>query len=564
MTDKKWWEEAIIYQVYPRSFQDTNEDGVGDIEGIIQRLDYIQSLGVNTLWITPVVLSNQEDNGYDIIDYKQVDPLFGTQEQGEKLVEAAHKRGLKLIYDFPLHHTSTEHPWFKEALKGKDNPYRDYYIWTDAVEGQEHPTNWTAELGESVWTKEENGDQFYLHLFMQSMADLNWDNPRLRKEMMDILDYLVELGIDGFRLDAFIYLSVDKNFPNHPDEKGPGTVVVEYGEKLEDYLSEIKENLEQYEKDIFLIGEATSADAEITRWYTEADKNRVDKIITLTYFPENTEMVDDRLPKDNQWAPLDLKAFKKVQKAFQEKVPERGGPILYWNNHDEPRHQHKYGDTDNYRDNSHTMTAALLYLQKGIPIIYYGEEIGMKNFEYERPEQTEDSEIMAFYKEAEKIGWNHEKIMHHLNLTTRTTGRGIMQWDDSEKVGFTNKGTPWTLYNQESNYNVKAQEEDKQSILNFYKKLIALKKNELFTHGNYDLQDSKENLFIYERSLDNQKGWIYCNFSDTEETIKLSEECSTAEIVLMNNGNKIEGNYLILSPYGAVVFTNETNNSKND
>lgn len=230
------------------------------------------------------------------------------------------------------------------------------------------------------------------------MADLNWDNPRLRKEMLEVLDYFIELGIDGFRLDAFIYLSIDKSFSNHPDEKGPGTEVVEYGEKLEGYLNEIKSNLEQYDKDICLIGEATSADADITRRYTEPEKNKVDKIITLTYFPENTEKIDDRLPKDKQWTPLDLKAFKKIKETFQEKVSERGGPILNWNNHDEPRHQHKYGSSDNYRDNSQTMTAALLYLQKGIPIIYYGEEIGMKNDEYDHPEQTGDSEIMTFYK----------------------------------------------------------------------------------------------------------------------------------------------------------------------
>ncbi|MBM6615706.1 alpha-glucosidase [Desemzia sp. RIT804] len=554
MTNKKWWEEAIIYQVYPRSFQDTNEDGVGDIEGIIQRLDYIQSLGVNTLWLTPVVLSNQEDNGYDVIDYKQVDPLFGTQEQGEKLIEEVHKRGLKLIYDFPLHHTSTEHPWFKNALKGKDNPYRNYYIWADAVEGQEYPTNWTAELGESVWTKEENSDQFYLHLFMQSMADLNWDNPRLRKEMLDILGYLIELGIDGFRLDAFIYMSVDKSFPNHPDKKGPGTEVVEYGEKLEEYLNEIKAKIEQYEKDIFLIGEATSANAELTRWYTDPTADRIDKIITLHHFPEKTALLDDRLMKSKQAAPLDLKAFKDIQNEFQQAVPENGGPILYWNNHDEPRHQDKYGNTTNFRDNSQTMMATLLYLQKGIPIIYYGEEIGMTNFEFEEPDKIKESETMIFYNEAKKIGWKHEKIMYHLNLTSRATSRGLMQWNDSEKVGFTTANNPWTLYNRESKYNVQEQEKDKKSILHFYRKLIALKKSALFRHGDYVMHSTKESLYVYERSLGDKSGRVYANFSDVEETIKLSEDWASAEIVLANNDNKIDGKNLVLSPYGAVVF----------
>lgn len=554
MTNDKWWEEAIIYQVYPRSFQDTNEDGFGDITGIIKRLDYIQSLGVNTLWITPMIMSNQEDNGYDVIDFKQVDPLFGTKEQGKQLIDEVHKRGLKLIYDFPLHHTSIEHPWFKEALKGKDNPYRDYYIWADAPEGKEYPSNWTAELGETVWTKEDNGEQFYLHLFMQSMADLNWDNPQLRKEMLGVLDYWIEQGIDGFRLDAFIYLSVDKTFPNHPDEKGPGTEMVEYGKKLDSYLHEINSAVKQHEKEIFLIGEATSADAETTRQYTDPDKDRVDKIITLSHFPEKTDQLDDRLNQEMQWAPLDFNAFKQIQKEFQETVPEKGGPILFWNNHDEPRHQHKYGNTTDYRDNSQMMTAALLYLQKGIPIIYYGEEIGMKNFVYNNVEEMDDAEANEFYKEAEKLGWSHEKIMQHLSLTSRATSRGIMQWEDSEKIGFTKGSSPWTLYNRENQYNVLQQEEDEQSILHFYRKLIALKKNELFTHGNYTLHDSPKNLFIYERSFRGEKRWVYCNFSDRKETLELSNECAAAEVILANKDNRVDDRKLELSPYGVVVF----------
>lgn len=555
MGQRKWWEEAIIYHVYPRSFQDTNEDGVGDVQGIIQRLDYIQSLGVNTLWVSPMILSNQDDNGYDVIDFKQIDPLFGTPEQGEKFIKEVHKRGLKLIYDFPLHHTSTEHPWFKEAVKGKDNPYRDYYIWADAPEGKEAPSNWTAELGESVWTKEENGSQYYLHLFMKTMADLNWDNPHLREEMLDVLNYWLEQGIDGFRLDAFIYLSVDKNFPDHPDKKGSGTEMVEYGEKLESYLNEIKTAIKRQSKDIFLIGEATSADAEITRYYTEPGTDRVDKIITLEYFPEKMNEIDDQLMKSKQWAPLDLKAFKQIQNEFQQAVPENGGPILYWNNHDEPRHQHKYGSPrEEYRDNSQTMMATLLYLQKGIPIIYYGEEIGINNFEFDTPESMDDSEAMSFYEKAKEIGWSHDKIMKHLSLTSRVTSRGLMQWDDSEKVGFTKNGQTWTSYNRESKYNVQAQEEDSASILHFYRKLMTLKKQELFTYGDFLLHDTKDSLYVYERSIEDKKGLIYCNYSEHEEVVRLEEEWTATEIALTNNGNQVDGKKLVLAPYGTVVF----------
>lgn len=554
MSNKKCWEEAIIYQIYPRSFQDTNDDGIGDIEGILQRLDYVRSLGVNTLWVNPLALSPQDDNGYDVIDYKKIDPLFGEQSEGKKLIEEIHKRGMKLIYDFPLHHTSIEHPWFKEAIKGKDNPYRDYYIWADAPKGKSHPTNWTAELGESVWTKEENGDQFYLHLFKQSMADLNWDNPDLRKEMLDTLDYLIAKGIDGFRFDAFIYMSVDKNLPDHPDEEGPGTEMVEYGDRLFDYLNEIKKRIKARNEDILIIGEATSATAEITKKYTLPEADRVDKIITLTHFPEDTSQVEDRLPKELQWAPLDLKKFKQIQKEFQEKVPYTGGPILYWNNHDEPRHQHKYGNTKQYRDNSQTMTAALLYLQKGIPIIYYGEEIGMQNFEYTNPEQMGDQEAVSFYEEAEKLGWDHEKIMYNLNFTSRDTSRGIMQWNESEKVGFTQQATPWTRYNREEIYNVKSQQGKPSSILNFYKQLISLKKTPLFRDGDYHMQETKDQLVVYERNLGDEKGWVYCNFSDNEETIELTKEVSEAKIILTNSNNKVENTLLTLSPYGTMVL----------
>lgn len=556
MSYKKWWENAIVYQVYPRSFNDTDGDGIGDINGILEKMDYIESLGVNTVWINPMILSNQKDKGYDVIDYKKVDPLFGTEEEGDQLINEIHSRGMKLIFDFPLNHTSDQHPWFQEALKGKENPYREYYIWTDGEEDRPYPNNWTAAFGGSAWSKELNGNQYYMHLFMQSMPDVNWDHPPLREEMADVLNYWIEKGVDGFRLDAFIYIDVDKEFPEHPEETGPGQDLNEHGEEIQRYLNEMNHSVKHQEKEIFLLGEATSADAGLTQWYTDPENNMVDKIITMQYFLEKEDEIDSSVPEGKQHALLDLKTFKEVQKEFQEKDEHNGGPVLFWSNHDMPRSQHKYGNMNEFRDNSTKMMAALLYLQKGIPIIYNGEEIGMKNIAFGDPGNISDAGVMSFYKEAYKAGWSHKKIMSHLNLTSRDVSRGIMQWDDSEKVGFSD-GVPWTLYNRESVYNVKDQEKDENSILHFYRKMIALKKTELFQEGSFEMKETKDTLYVYERTLGEKKALVCCNFSDEPDKILIDKEWRSNQIVLQNTDNTLKNNTLHLSPYGAVVLVKE-------
>ncbi|WP_342387568.1 glycoside hydrolase family 13 protein [Salinicoccus bachuensis] len=557
MRHRKWWEDAIIYQIYPRSFKDTDGDGIGDINGILEKLDYIESLGVNTVWINPMILSNQEDNGYDVISYTKVDPLFGSEADGERLIRALKDRGMRIIFDFPLNHTSDQHPWFQEALKGPENPYRDYYIWANGKDNRPYPNNWTAAFGGSAWSKELNGDQYYLHLFKQSMPDVNWDHPPLREEMAEVLKYWIGKGIDGFRLDAFIYIDVDKDFPEHPDGTGPGQDLNENGEKIPDHLSEMNRSIKDAGEDVFLVGEATSADAELTQWYTDPENNMVDKIITMQYFPEKEDEKDDAVPGGKQHAPLDLKAFKEVQKTFQEQEGEAGGPVLFWTNHDMPRSPHKYGSASpEHRDNTAKMMAVLLYLQKGIPIIYNGEEIGMKNTAFDDPGNIPDAGVMDFYQEAEKVGWDHNKIMGHLNLTARDVGRGIMQWEDSEKVGFTD-GRPWALYNRETKYNVEDQEKDENSILHFYRKLIELKKTQLFQEGAYEMLETKDTLYAYRRTLDDKEALVCCNFSEEEDTIEIAEEWTSDHIVLENDGNSLEGGRLHLSPYGAAVFVKD-------
>lgn len=552
MTETNWWEDAIIYQIYPMSFKDSNNDGVGDLNGLTEKLDYIKSLGVNTLWLNPIILSNQLDNGYDVIDYKKVDPLFGSEEDKDRFIREAKKRDFRIIFDFPLNHTSDQHPWFKEALKGEDNPHRHYYIWADAPEGDPYPNNWMAGFGGSAWSKEMNGEQFYLHLFMKQMPDLNWDNQSLRKEMADIIKFWVDRGIDGVRLDAFIYLDVDKEFPEHPEEHGEAQEVTSHGDQLQEYLAELNQWIDKDEQEIFMLGEATSADAEKTAWYTRDDM--VDKVITLEYFTENEEEKTEELPLDNQHASLDLSAFKEMQKSFQDTVAEKGGPILFWNNHDRPRSPQKYGDTEQYRTNTNKMMATLMYLQKGIPILYYGEEIGMNNAAFYDPGNISDAGVLDFYNAARDYGYSHKETMTHLNLTTRDASRGIMQWNKHKGVGFTQDAAPWIKYNQEEKYNVEEQEEDPNSILNYYRKLIELKKTPLFKYGEWELEQTKEELYIYKRKYQQKEAIVCCNFSDRPQLVEIEKNFIDAPVVLKTEGVKKEKDHLSLSPYGACVI----------
>lgn len=393
-------------------------------------------------------------------------------------------------------------------------------------------------------------------MFKKGMPDVNWDHQPLREEMAEVLNYWINKGIDGFRLDAFIYIDIDKEFPEHPEETGLGQDLNAHGEKIQDYLSEMNEAIHHKEDEVFIVGEATSADTELTNWYTEPDKNIVDKIITMHYFQDKEEMMDDSLSEAMQHVPLDFKAFKEVQKSFQEGQKENGGPILYWSNHDMPRSPHKYGNMEEYRNNTAKMMAAMLYLQKGIPIIYYGEEIGMKNIAFDDPSNIEDVGTMDFYKEAQNADWEHNKIMNHINLSARDVSRGIMQWENSETVGFS-KRNPWTLYNREATYNVKDQEKDEESILHFYRQLIQLKKTDLFQYGSYEMKETKEEIYSYERQFDGEKAIVYSNFSDKPTTISLNQAWTQEEILLENDNNAFEDGKLQLAPFGTVVFVKE-------
>ncbi|SFH53671.1 alpha-glucosidase [Pisciglobus halotolerans] len=560
MTDK-WWNQGVIYQVYPSSFQDTNGDGVGDLRGVTKRLDHIQALGATIIWLNPIFASPKVDNGYDISDYYQIDPVFGTMADVEELIEETHKRGLKVIFDLVLNHTSDQHPWFQEAIKGKDNPYRDYYIWEDQSPEGHLPNNWASFFGGSVWEKEPYGDQYYFHLFAKEMPDLNWKNPQVMEEMTKISHFWLEKGIDGFRLDAFIHLAKEEGFPDVEAAEGEVALAEEFYSNLEnvtDYINGLGQKLREDYPDIFIVGEAASADIELAKKYTDPENGGCDAVITFRFFTMDETLKDPRLPLEFQSSKLDIKAFKETMKEWQENLADIGGPTLYWNNHDMPRMVSRFGDEKKYRSNSSKMLATLMYLQKGMPILLNGEEIGMKNLQSDSLDAFTLTNERQYIERALNFGYADSFLLQELSSNTKSASRGVMQWDDSPFAGFSTV-EPWSGVNEEANYTVATQESDEDSIFSYYKLLLRYKKTPLFTKGDFKLLETNDNLYCYERTLGNLTALVCCSFSSEEETFwetKLNKW--DYQLLLNNNNNMIEGDMIRLSPYGAVVLVFHT------
>ena len=369
-----WWHKTILYQVYPMSFQDTNHDGIGDIPGITRRLDYIQSLGVNMLWINPIFASPKVDNGYDVSDYMQIDPQFGTMRDVEELIQEAHARGIKIIFDMILNHTSDQHPWFQEALKGPDNKYRNYYIWRDGKEeGAKAPNNWEGFFGTSVWEQgPRDDDQYYFHLFAKEMPDLNWENPDVRRDLTDIALFWLDKGIDGFRLDAFIHIVKEPGYPDLDLPEGEIALAEQYYANLpmvNQYMQIYTTTLREHFPDIYMLGEAASADVELARSYCDPNQGGCNSVITFRYFTMDEESKDPRLNGNMQATNLLYQPFKENMDQWQHAMNDVGGPTLYWSNHDMARTVSRIGNDHVYRDNSAKMLATLMSLQKGIPVI---------------------------------------------------------------------------------------------------------------------------------------------------------------------------------------------------
>ncbi|MEC3883927.1 alpha-glucosidase [Halobacillus sp. HZG1] len=548
MNNQKWWKKSVVYQIYPKSFNDTNGDGIGDIPGIIEKLDYLKELGVDVLWLSPIYDSPQADNGYDIRNYREVDSLFGKMEDLEALLEEAHKRDLKLVMDLVVNHTSDEHPWFVESSRSKDNPYRDYYIWKDGNENGEPPTNWSSVFSGPAWTYDEKTGQYYLHIFAKKQPDLNWENPKLREDVYDMMKFWLDKGMDGFRMDVINFISKD---PDYPDgDNGDGSPYFMNGPRVHEFLQEMnREVLSNY--DVMTVGEMPGASPEDAKRYTDPENEELNMIFTFEHMD-----LDSNGDKWN-WTNLNLVDLKENFEKWQTALHGVGWNSLYWNNHDQPRIVSRFGDDAEYREKSAKMLGICLHMMQGTPYIYQGEELGMTNVHFETLEEYKDIELLNMYKEKKEQGWSHEDLMKAIYVKGRDNARTPIQWNDKENGGFTD-GTPWIQVNP--NYkeiNAERALEDRNSVFYFYQQLIRLRKEiNIMTDGRFELlmrEDS--NVFAYKRVSDEGSLLIVCNFSEEEVALdeEIVKEIEGKPVVITNETES--SNRGRLAPYEGTVYT---------
>jgi oligo-1,6-glucosidase len=553
---KTWWKESVVYQIYPRSFADSNGDGIGDLRGIISKLDYLKKLGIDVIWLSPVYKSPNDDNGYDISDYQDIMDEFGTMADWEELLAEVHNRGMKLIMDLVVNHSSDEHQWFIESKKSKDSPYRDYYIWRPGKDGKE-PNNWASAFSGSAWQYDETTDEYFLHLFSKKQPDLNWENPKLREEVYKMMNWWLDKGIDGFRMDVVNFISKVEGLPDAPTEAGKKYVSGhEYfmnGPRIHEFLHEMHEKTTA-NFDVMTVGEMPGVTFKEAQMYTAEDRAEVNMVFQF-------EHVDLDSGPDGKWdlRPLTLADLKGNLSGWQKGLEHIGWNSLYFNNHDQPRMVSRFGNDGEYRVQSAKMLATLLHMMKGTPYIYQGEEMGMTNIRFENIDQYKDIETLNMYKEKREKGIPHEKIMESIYVKGRDNARTPVQWDDSEHAGFTT-GTPWIEVNP--NYkeiNAKAVVEDDNSIFYYYQNLIRLRKeHEIIVYGGYDLvlEDDPE-IFSYVRTLGDEKLVVICNFYGNEPTFVLPKDLqfSSSELIV-SNYDMSEGNVekFTLKPYEARVY----------
>ncbi|MRX71565.1 alpha,alpha-phosphotrehalase [Bacillus lacus] len=557
--NKKWWKESVVYQIYPRSFQDSNGDGIGDIRGIISRLDYLKELGIDVVWLSPVYESPNDDNGYDISNYEAIMDEFGTMEDWEEMLQEMHNRGIKLMMDLVVNHTSDEHAWFVESRKSKDNPYRDYYVWRPAKDGKE-PNNWESAFSGSTWEYDEETEEYFLHIFSKKQPDLNWENPKVRKEVYQMMKFWLDKGIDGFRMDVINFISKVDGLPDAENPEGKryvsGHDYFMNGPRIHEYLQEMhQEVLSQY--DIITVGEMPGVTPDQGILYTDEDRKELNMVFQFEHMDLDTQ------PGLNKWhlKPLYLPDLKDTMTKWQKGMEGKGWNSLYWNNHDQPRIVSRFGDDGEYRVRSAKMLAACLHMMQGTPYIYQGEEIGMTNVRFKDISDYKDIETLNMYNEkTADAEAEPEKIMHSIYTKGRDNARTPVQWDNSEHAGFTT-GTPWIAVNP--NYtNINAQQalHDQDSVFHFYRKLIQLRKeNDIIVYGTYDLLlRDHEQIFAYTRTLGNETLLVITNFSSETPVFKLPEQIAyrSKEILISNYNADPEENmeYFTMKPWEARVY----------
>ena len=548
--ERNWWKEGVIYQIYPRSFKDTSGNGVGDLQGIIQKLDYIESLGVTMVWLNPIYESPNDDNGYDISDYRAIMKEFGTMEDFDELLEGLHKRGMKFIMDVVVNHSSDEHEWFQQSRSSRDNPYRDYYHWWPAEKGKPNHRWSFFDENSDAWKYDEQTDAYYLHYFSQKQPDLNWENPKVRQEVYDIMKFWAEKGVDGFRLDAFQYVSKDITFPPFPegyDVDVPS--VIEYhgmGPHIHSYLKEMNEQvLSKY--DVFAVSEGVGSTLQDA--HDLVDKDR--KELQMAYHFEATDMVTT-LEK------CTLAQFKESFTKWDKSFAEKGWIAIYLSNHDQSRFINRYGsDKPAFKDYSAKLLNTFILSMRGTPYTYYGDELGMTNIGFTKIEQYKDIAAINGYTKAATDGEDLDHYLKKLNLLSRDNGRTPMQWDDTNNAGFSSE-TPWLpVHENHTTVNVATQQNDHNSVLNHFRKMVALRKeNLLLVYGEYKIiKEEHPTIYAYSRTLDDEQMKILLNFSESTSKINLLDLGLYKE-VLINNYNEllIDKNTITLQPYQAVVL----------
>lgn len=552
--NKKWWKEAVAYQIYPRSFMDSNGDGIGDIQGIISKLDYIKELGIDVIWISPIYQSPNDDNGYDISDYKAIMADFGTMRDFDELLASVHQRGMRLIMDLVINHTSDEHPWFIESRSSIDNPYRDYYIWHPGTKYGKEPNNWESIFGGSAWEYDEITKEYYMHVFSRKQPDLNWENEKVRNDLYEMVNWWLDKGIDGFRVDAISHIKKVPGFPDLPNPENKKYVPSFEGHMNRDgiqvFLEELKERtFEKY--DIMTVGEANGVSVEQADEWVGEKNGKFNMIFQFDHLGLWGKSSDGG---------LDLKGLKETLSKWQKGLEGMGWNALFLENHDQPRSVSTWGNDEELWDKSAKSLATLYFLMQGTPFIYQGQEIGMTNVQFTSINDYNDVAIKNMYRNEREEGKSHEAIMKQIWKNGRDNSRTPMQWNNQKNAGFS-EGTPWLKVNPNyQSINVADQIEDPNSIYAYYKQLIRLRKEEeVLIYGTYDLiLADHDQIYAYTRTLNNKKALIITNLYGEEAVVKLSTclEEHTARLIIANyEVSKTDTvDNMILKPYEARVY----------
>lgn len=556
--EKRWWKESVVYQIYPRSFCDSNGDGIGDLNGITSKLDYLKELGVDVIWLSPVYKSPNDDNGYDISDYQDIMDEFGTMEDFDRMLATAHEKGIKIMMDLVVNHTSDEHKWFIESRKSTDNPYRDYYIWRPAKEDGSLPNNWGSCFSGPAWEYDKTTDMYFLHLFSKKQPDLNWDNPAVRQEVFDMMNWWLEKGVDGFRMDVISLISKEQpELPNkEPGINGYATFNVSAnGPHVHEYLQEMRQKALN-NADTITVGECSGVTLEEAKKYARSDEKELNMVFQFEHMDVDSD------EKAGKWTTrkMDLRDLKKILTRWQKGLQDIAWNSLYWENHDQPRSVSRFGnDSDEYREISAKMLATCIHMMQGTPYVYQGEELGMTNCPFNTLENFRDLEsINAFHELTEQGKMTEEEMMAAIGYKGRDNARTPMQWDDSANAGFSDaSATPWIMVNPNyTKINAKDQISREDSVFKYYQKLIKLRhESDLIVYGTYDLiLDDDKDIYAYIRTLGDEKLIVYCNFSENTREVELPEEFTDGKILISNYNNAKVSEKITLRPYEAIVI----------